>query len=152
MKGGNPTGTHSLFSKLGLLVARRTSADMVERPERGGWSAPTPGESCISSSISSITCNGRETKMRPRSSCSVIFSRVSGPDLLGGQEWLLGEAGDDDGVHVQLLPQLLLVRRLLGSDCDPPLVRDRPGGGKLIKALNPSATSIGRFVPRFWGG
>lgn len=90
--------------------------------------------------------------MRSRSSFCVSFSGLRGPDLLGGQEWLLGEAGDDDGVHVQLLPQLLLVRRLLGSDCDPPLATDRPGGGKLIKALNPSAASMRRFVPRFWGG
>lgn len=32
--------------------------------------------------------------------------------LLCGEKRLLSETGNDDGVHVQLLPQLLIVRQL----------------------------------------
>lgn len=148
---GNPTGTHALFSKPGLLVARWTPTDTVDAPEReGGWPASTPGEPCIISSISSITCSKRETKVRSESQqegLAFLLRGLRGADLLRGQERLLGEAGDDDGVHVQLLPQLLFVQQL-----GPPLVTGRTGGGKLIKALNPGATSGGRFVTWFWGG
>lgn len=52
--------------------------------------------------------------------------------LLGCEKRLLGEAGDDDGVHVQLLPQLLVVRQLR-RDITLPLDRSRTGGGNLIK-------------------
>lgn len=34
------------------------------------------------------------------------------PHLFGGEERLVADAGDDDGVHVHLLPQLLVVRQV----------------------------------------
>lgn len=61
--------------------------------------------------------------------------------LFCGEKRLLGEAGDDDGVHVQLLPQLLIVRQL-GCDSSLPLARIKTGGGNLIKALNPGTMNI----------
>lgn len=81
-----------------------------------------------------------------------LLRGLRGTDLLRGQERLLGEAGDDDGVHVQLLPQLLFVQQLLARDTGPPLVTGRTGGGKLIRALNPGATRSRRFVTWFLGG
>lgn len=34
--------------------------------------------------------------------------------LFGSEERLVADAGDDDGVHVHLLPQLLVVRQVQG--------------------------------------
>lgn len=61
--------------------------------------------------------------------------------LLCCEKRLLGEAGDDDGVHVQLLPQLLVVRQLR-SNISLSLARSTTGGGNLIKALNPCTMNI----------
>ena len=60
--------------------------------------------------------------------------------LLCCVQGLVCETGHNDGVHVQLLPQLLIVRQLCW-DISLPLDRNRSRGrgrwGGLIKALNP---------------
>lgn len=61
--------------------------------------------------------------------------------LLRGEQRLLAEAGDNDGVHVQLLPQLLVIREL-GCDVGVTLNGNKTGGGNLIKALKPGAMNI----------
>lgn len=91
--------------------------------------------------------------MRPESQREgLVFLLRRGTDLLRGQERFLGEAGDDDGVHVQLLPQLLFVQQLLARDAGPPLVTDRTGGGKLIKALNPRCDKRWEICDMVLGG